>query len=189
MIPPSAVRSSIQGRRSWDGDACWEQGPDGGRWSVRRRDGTTFEYRNCGMRGRLRDHRLPPPSLPPMPMPQTRESPLRYTAGRLRRHLRWARTQGLGRLLEEDDLNPLARASRRVAKWRWRRAHGSAPGTATAVLLVGLQRSGTNMVVRGLERAPEFEVYNENHSAAFDRFQLRPIDHVRGLLEASRHPY
>jgi Sulfotransferase domain len=118
-----------------------------------------------------------------------REPPVRYAAGRIRRHLGWARTQGVGRLLEEDDLNPVARASRRVAKWRWRRAHGSAPGTATAVLLVGLQRSGTNMVVRGLERAPEFEVYNENHSAAFDRFQLRPLDHVRGLVEASRHPY
>jgi hypothetical protein len=122
-------------------------------------------------------------------MPQTRESPLRYTAGRLRRHLRWARTQGLGRLLEEDDLNPLARASRRVAKWLWRRAHGAAPGGATAVLLVGLQRSGTNMVVRGLERAPEFEVYNENHPAAFDRFRLRPDGDVRALVQASRHPY
>jgi hypothetical protein len=119
----------------------------------------------------------------------TRESPLRYAAGRIRRHLLWARTQGVGRLLEEDDLNPIPRASRQVAKWRWRRAQGSPPGTATAVLLVGLQRSGTNMVVRGLERAPEFQVYNENHSAAFDRFQLRPIDHLLGLLEASRHPY
>jgi Sulfotransferase family len=126
---------------------------------------------------------------PTLTMPQTRESPLRYTAGRLRRHLRWARTQGLGRLLEEDDLNPLARASRRVAKWRWRRAHGVAPGTATAVLLVGLQRSGTNMVVRGLERAPEFEVYNENHPAAFDRFRLRPDGDVRALVQASLHPY
>src|SRR5215207_1765188 len=123
-----------------------------------------------------------------MPLP-ARESPMRYAVGRIRRHLHWARSQGLRRLLEEDDLDPIQRASRKVAKWRWRRAHGSAPGTARAVLLVGLQRSGTNMVVRGLERAPEFEVYNENHSAAFDRFQLRPVGHIRGLLEASRHPY
>jgi Sulfotransferase domain len=122
-------------------------------------------------------------------MPQTRESALRYTAGRLRLHLHWARTQGLGRLLEEDDLNPLARATRHLAKWRWRRAHGAAPGSATAVLLVGLQRSGTNMVVRGLERAPEFEVYNENHPAAFDRFRLRPDGEIRALVQASRHPY
>jgi Sulfotransferase domain len=118
-----------------------------------------------------------------------RETPVRYIAGRIRRHLHWARTQGLGRLLEEDDLNPIPRTARQIAKRRWRRAHGWPPGTARAVLLVGLQRSGTNMVVRGLERAPEFEVYNENHAAAFDRFQLRPIDHVRGLVQASRHPY
>jgi hypothetical protein len=123
-----------------------------------------------------------------MPLP-ARESPMRYAVGRIRRHLHWARSEGLRRLLEEDDLDPIQRASRKVAKWRWRRAHGSAPGTARAVLLVGLQRSGTNMVVRGLERAPEFEVYNENHSAAFDRFQLRPVGHIRGLLEASGHPY
>lgn len=122
-------------------------------------------------------------------MGEVRESPLRYTAGRVRRHLYWAGTQGLGRLLEEDDLNPLARARRQVAKWRWRRAHDAKPGETTVVLLVGLQRSGTNMVVRGLERAPEFEVYNENHPAAFDRFRLRPDADVRRLVEASRHPY
>jgi hypothetical protein len=120
---------------------------------------------------------------------ETRESPLRYTAGRVRRHLYWAGTQGVGRLLEEDDLNPLARARRQLAKWRWRRAHDARPGEATAVLVVGLQRSGTNMVVRGLERAPEFQVYNENHPAAFDRFLLRPLPEVRRLVEASRHPY
>jgi len=122
-------------------------------------------------------------------MPDPRESPFRYTVGRVRRHLGWARTQGLSRLVEEDDLNPLARAGRRLARWRWRRAHGAAPGAATAVLLVGLQRSGTNMVVRGLERSPEFEVYNENHPAAFERFRLRPVDDVRRLVAASRHPY
>ena len=122
-------------------------------------------------------------------MSETRESPLRYTARRVGRHLHWARSQGLGRLVEEDDLNPLDRAGRRLARWRWRRAHGVPPGTATAVLLVGLQRSGTNMVVRGLERSPEFEVYNENHPAAFDRFRLRPPDQVHRLVAASRHPY
>jgi hypothetical protein len=120
---------------------------------------------------------------------EARETPMRYTAGRVRRHLHWARTQGLGRLVEEDDLNPLTRAARQLAKWRWRRAHGSSPGAAGAVLVLGLQRSGTNMVVRGLERAPEFEVYNENHPAAFDRFRLRPVDEVRRLVERSRHPY
>ena len=45
------------------------------------------------------------------------------------------------------------------------------------------------MVVRGLERTPEFEVYNENHRAAFDRFRLRPDPVIRRLADDSRHPY
>ena len=53
------------------------------------------------------------------------------------------------------------------AKRRWRRAHPQAAGRATPVYLVGLQRSGTNMLARGLDTAPEFEVHNENDRAAF----------------------
>jgi Sulfotransferase family len=122
-------------------------------------------------------------------MPDRREPWLWYTARRVGRHASWLRTQGLARLVEEDELNPLDRASRRLAKWRWRLAHRSRPQGAAAVLLVGLQRSGTNMVVRGFERAPEFEVFNENHHAAFDRFRLRPDPVIRRLVEQSRHPY
>jgi Sulfotransferase domain len=105
------------------------------------------------------------------------------------RHLVWLRTQGLARLVEEDNLNPLQRASTAVAGWRWRHARQARPGATTAVFLVGLQRSGTNMLVRGLERDPRFQVYNENHRAAFSRFQLRPDPVIRGLVERSRHPY
>jgi hypothetical protein len=112
-----------------------------------------------------------------------------YTARRVGRHVRWLRTQGLARLIEEDELNPLDRASKRLAKWRWRLAHRSRPPGASAVFLVGLQRSGTNMVVHGLERAPEFEVFSENHQAAFDRFRLRPDPVIRRLVDQCRHPY
>jgi hypothetical protein len=45
------------------------------------------------------------------------------------------------------------------------------------------------MLVRGLERAPEFEVYNENNKAAFSRFRLRPDPVLRRLVDRSRHPY
>ena len=45
-----------------------------------------------------------------------------------------------------------------------------AAGLATPVYLVGLQRSGTNMLARGLDIAPEFEVHNEN-----DRDGVRPL--------------
>jgi hypothetical protein len=112
-----------------------------------------------------------------------------YAARRLRRHLGWLRTQGLARLIEEDQLNPLERATKAVNKWRWRVAHRPQPEGAWPVFLVGLQRSGTNMIARGLEHAPEFQVYNENHSAAFWRFRLRPDPVIRRLVDDSRHPY
>jgi len=105
------------------------------------------------------------------------------------RHLRWARQDGLSALIEEDDLRPVSRASRAWRKWRWRRSHGVEPGTAMPVWLVGVQRSGTNMVVRGLEESPEVEVHNENDGAAFERFRVRPDPVVRGLVLASRHRY
>jgi hypothetical protein len=114
---------------------------------------------------------------------------LGYTGWRLRRHLQWLRTQGLARLVEEDGLNPLERATRAGAKWRWRLTHPGRPPGGTAVFLVGVQRSGTNMLVRGLERSPEFAVYNENNRAAFSRFRLRPDPVIRRLVERSRHPY
>lgn len=57
------------------------------------------------------------------------------------------------------------------------------------VFLVGVQRSGTNMLVRGLERSPEFEVRNENDRRAFERFRLRPDPAIRALVERSGHRY
>jgi hypothetical protein len=114
---------------------------------------------------------------------------LGYTGRRLRRHLHWLRSQGLARLVAEDELNPVDRATKAASKWRWRLTHRARPPGGTAVFLVGVQRSGTNMLVHGLERSPEFAVYNENHRAAFSRFQLRPDPVIRRLVEQSRHPY
>jgi Sulfotransferase domain len=123
-------------------------------------------------------------------MAQRRREPwVRYQGRRVWRHLSWLRTQGLGRLIEEDNLNPMRRASTAVARWHSRQAHPGRPGAATAVLIVGLQRSGTNLLVRGLERDPRFQVYNENHRTAFSRFQLRPDPVIRQLVERSRQPY
>jgi hypothetical protein len=110
-------------------------------------------------------------------------------ARRLRRHLRWGRTEGFSRLVEEDELNPVTRARVAASKWAWRRSHPRAPGLATPVYLVGLQRSGTNMLARGLDIAPEFEVHNENDRAVFDHFLLRDDDVIRRVVLASRHEY
>ncbi|MBV8160005.1 MAG: hypothetical protein JO265_03680, partial [Acidimicrobiia bacterium] len=105
------------------------------------------------------------------------------------RHWRWARQDGLSSLIEEDDLRPIHRATRAWRKWRWRRSRPVAAGTAMPVWLVGVQRSGTNMVVRGLEESPEVEVHNENDGSVFERFRLRPDPVVRQLVLTSRHRY
>jgi hypothetical protein len=108
--------------------------------------------------------------------------------GRVARHIHWARDQGVGRLIEEDQLNPFERVPLAIRKARWRRTHHIAPN-AVPVFVVGVQRSGTNMLVRGLERAPEFEVRNENDDDAFDRFLLRPDPEIRRLVDRSGHAY
>ncbi|MEW2429650.1 hypothetical protein AB0877_16695 [Micromonospora sp. NPDC047644] len=116
-------------------------------------------------------------------------SALAYTARRIRRHLRWARTEGIGRLIEEDRLNPVDRIGTALAKRRWRRRAGRTPGSAMPVYLVGLQRSGTNMLVRGLDAAGEVEVRNENDSTLFHRFHLRPDAVLTAAIQRSRHAY
>lgn len=108
---------------------------------------------------------------------------------RVRRHVRWIRTEGLARVVEEDELNPLTRIQVASSKWRWRRSHPQVAGSATPVYLVGLQRSGTNMLARGLDTAPEFEIHNENDRAAFDRYLLRDDDVVRRIVMASKHQF
>jgi hypothetical protein len=105
---------------------------------------------------------------------------------RVRRHWRWGREQGFRRLIEEDRLNPVTRLPVAFRKWRWRRTHSVAP-MAMPVYLVGLQRSGTNMLVRGLEESPQVEVRNENDEAAFHEFLLRPPATIRELVARSGH--
>lgn len=120
-------------------------------------------------------------------MAQEEPSALRYTARRIARHVRWARSEGLRRLIAEDELDPVRRWRTARAKRRWRRDHGVTPGRARPVYLVGLQRSGTNMLVRGLDAAPEVEARNENDQAVFRRFRLRGDDVLTAVVNRSRH--
>jgi hypothetical protein len=117
------------------------------------------------------------------------ERGLRRWRTRVGRHLRWARTEGLARLADEDDLNPLTRAADAARRWNWRRRQAVPRGQATPVWLVGVQRSGTNMVVQGLTASPEFEVHNENDRRAFDHFRLRPDPVVLDIVLSSRHRF
>lgn len=116
-------------------------------------------------------------------------SRVRRVVDKIEAHWRWGRTQGWKRLIEEDQLNPVDRVSLAARKRAWRLRHGVAPGTGLAVFVVGLQRSGTNMLVHGLERAPAVEVHNENDRAVFEQFRLRPDPVVHRVLERSRHTH
>ena len=105
------------------------------------------------------------------------------------RNLRWIRDEGLGRVLEEKEIDPLRNAGAAIGKWRYRRTAATTPGSAVPVFVVGLQRSGTNMLVRGLAAAPETEVHNENDAKAFERFKLRPLPVIESIIANSRHSH
>lgn len=117
------------------------------------------------------------------------ERPFVRMVRRVVRQLRRARAHGTLCLVEGDQLNPWLRISRRLDRWRWRRSHGARSGEATPVYLVGVQRSGTNMIVRAFEASLEFEVHNENDRKVFARYQLRSDDHIRSIVGASRHRF
>ncbi len=119
--------------------------------------------------------------------PQGPESRPRYVLRKVVRHAYWARTEGLGRLVEEDRLDPRERARTAVRKAAWRARHGVPAGTSVPVYVVGLQRSGTNMILRGLDEAPEVEVRNENDRVVFDRYRLRSDQVLAATVAASRH--
>lgn len=110
-------------------------------------------------------------------------------ARRLSRHIQWARSQGIAQLIEEDRLDLRERLALSSCRRRWRRDHPGAVGTAVPVFLVGVQRSGTNMAVRGLERSPRFEVYHENSRRAYWRFLLRPDPVIANLIASSGHSF
>lgn len=93
----------------------------------------------------------------------------------------------MGKVLEEKNLNPLTRVPDALARRRWVAANPEARATTRPVFVVGLQRSGTNMLVRGLERAPEVEVYSENDDAAFERYQLRDDETIARIVADSPH--
>ena len=108
---------------------------------------------------------------------------------RVRRNIRLIRTWGLRNVIDEKDADPIDRVRRAVRKWRWRRRHPVEPGSATPIYLVGVQRSGTNMMTKGLAGTPEVEVHNENDRQAFQFFQLRADEVVAEIIEQSSHQF
>ena len=120
------------------------------------------------------------------PLPENR-STLGRARARVGRHVQWAKEGGVGRLIEEDNLDPRARVKAALARRAWVKANPQVPGGARAVFVVGVQRSGTNMLTNGLDAMPEVEVHNENDKAIFERFQLKNHQVVLDTVAASRH--
>ena len=109
-----------------------------------------------------------------------------YFVHKLRQNWRWGKTRPWRHLLEEHDLNPLLRGQRALRKVWWFWARRDRQTAAAPVLLVGVQRSGTNMLAHGLQELPEFQVYNEGNPKAFEDYRLRPLAVIDALIEQSQ---
>lgn len=106
------------------------------------------------------------------------------------RNVEWAHRAGWSALLEEQEhRNPVRQLPVAVAKWRWRRDHDNGQSGARPVFVLGAQRSGTNMLLRGLRTSPEFDVLHEGDRRVFTNFRLRPDTAVRALVDGSAHRY
>jgi Sulfotransferase domain len=125
----------------------------------------------------------------PLSVPVAELTGLRRVAAVAARNVYWGRSHGWANLLEEHDLNLRVRVPRELRKFLWRRRSPSPRGTARPVFVVGVQRSGTNMLTHGLAMSPEFEVYNEGNRRAFANYRLRERDHIAALIGRSRHRY
>jgi hypothetical protein len=84
------------------------------------------------------------------------------------------------------------RIQRRIARACKQAAHGLRPSTATKqaiVLVVGVQRSGTNMVMEVFDRSWKYAVFHDNDPRAFKDFAPRPFDELRALIERQSAPF
>ncbi len=59
-------------------------------------------------------------------------------------------------------------------------------GEGFPVFICGMQRSGTNMLIRAFNRHSETECYYENDPEAFDNYVLRDEETIRRLIRRSR---
>ena len=73
----------------------------------------------------------------------------------------------------------------RLRKYLWQRRRLASVGERTAVFVVGLQRSGTNMFMDTVDRSPLVWIYNEGARSAFVDFRLRPPEVIERLIERS----
>jgi hypothetical protein len=105
---------------------------------------------------------------------------------RIRQNWRWSKAHSWAHLIEEHDLNPLVRSRRAVRKTWWRLTQRAVKARPAPLFLVGVQRSGTNLLAHGLDELPEFHVYNEGNTKAFDNYRIRALPEIERLVEQGR---
>ena len=102
---------------------------------------------------------------------------------RARGHWDRIRRGGLASVAASDAKRLMALARR----YAWRATNDSRPN-AVPVFVVGIQRSGTDMLVMAFKECPEAEVHNEAmDTRAFSQFALRNDAVIRSIVESSRH--
>lgn len=83
----------------------------------------------------------------------------------------------------------ISRSTVHLKKRLFHYAKGYPRGHGKLVLVPGVQRSGTNMVMDVLERSMLTEVYHERDQRAFQHCQLRASPEIRRLYDRSRAPF
>ena len=110
---------------------------------------------------------------------------VRTLVHKARQNWRWSRTHSWAHLIEEHDLNPVVRGKRAMRKGWWRLVHRDSRAPAAPVFVVGVQRSGTNLLAYGLDEMPEFQIYNEGNGKAFIDYHFRPLLVIEALVQRS----
>jgi hypothetical protein len=115
-------------------------------------------------------------------VPQNRPAPGFELVPRVRRHWQQLRRDGVSKTLRAD----LRRSRRVLRRYAWLATHNYAP-RAVPVYVVGVQRSGTEMLLFTLAECPAAEIHNESDdSRAFSNWALRDDGVVRSIVESSR---
>ncbi len=73
-----------------------------------------------------------------------------------------------------------------VRKARWAISHDNR-GEINPLFILGVQRSGTSILIKQLERCLDVRTYTETqHSPAYDKFRLRDLETIKALCRKSR---
>src|SRR3712207_6536369 len=101
---------------------------------------------------------------------------------RVLRRVTKTREHGLASVVRDDAVA----TRKKVRKRLWHLTQDCSPN-AVPVYVVGIQRSGTTMLMHALDESPAVDLYHEWNTAAFENFVLRDDAVIRDLVVNSRH--